>query len=329
MYIGINLYCRWVEYINLSDIEFFQTCIEEAKQHINPDLQKDQIPVIFASKIAKQTDKDTILPRKKMYDNQLIKRSFIMLDIDYNPDQQTESEKLYERVKLFASKHETPVLIYPTISFPDKPRYRIVLFTTRLITARQYNGAIHWLALQLDYDLTDASDKEMSRNRNLPAFTNQDQVDHIYSTLDNSDLKPLNPKLWQAFNPPAKKHKSSGYQSFKDLNISITFNETELEKQFKFLTENGKFATYEKTWPIINSIALAIYNQQLSPDVGENLIKIMASCADDELIEQQWIEGNKKMLTYQQNRLETDPAISVKIRPLETCFPSGNCYSIN
>ena len=43
----------------------------------------------------------------------------------------------YKLIK-FAENYNTPIVIYPTISFPEKPRFRVVFFVKRQLNEKNY-----------------------------------------------------------------------------------------------------------------------------------------------------------------------------------------------
>ena len=63
--------------------------------------------------------------------NERARNRYLIIDADYDVGEEDKSQELYDKLIALAKKHNTKLVIYPTISYPTKPRFRAVLFTKK------------------------------------------------------------------------------------------------------------------------------------------------------------------------------------------------------
>lgn len=293
MFVAPNVYSRSVDYIDLDDRDFFEQSVRLAANNINPDFDKLQSPVLFVSRLSKQSQAESVsAPRRLMYNADRIRRKFLMLDVDFEGDQWDESNQLRENCKSFAEKFKTPLLIYPTLSWPLKPRYRIVYVTKRLMTPVAYYKGIKWLSEQLDYQLTDASDTRINANRNMPVFSNDDQVENVYSSLADTSLEPLDNKMWSNVQGPGYS-KSEFVQ--RDTSLALAYKHEDAVSAMSWYIDTHDTSSYENTWFVIESVCKAVYEKLMQPATAVELMKMLAGSTDDYVKTVEWSRGNMEM----------------------------------
>lgn len=308
MFAAPNIYSTTARYIDVADREFFRMCLDEAIEQfergdlntiVNDSVKKNYTPVVFTSSLSKLDKKSESVVSRKTLNTDRARRKFIMLDADFDKGEYEESELVRDNIITLAKELNTHVLIYPTVSYPEKPRFRAVMFTRRQLTPESYVQAMRWWFDNIFFTPNDEGDYRMSANRNAPVFTSQEQIDAIYSTLDDDDLQPLDSELWSSYPKPRKKSKPSDEskkragQTMKDMNIE--FDERHLVEIAR--EELSEFITsYERCWPFINSLAKSVISGMISLDCAYDMARAIAESAPDESTREQWKADNVSML---------------------------------
>lgn len=369
MYISRNLYDPMATYINLSDQDFFKIALQTATDNYyrhEKEFDDDEImdkfdrvkhnatPVFYATTVSKRTADDVSRPRVQLNDR--LRRKFIVLDMDFAADDQDNSHALRQLLIYFANKNHCQLVIYPTPSYPEKPRFRAVIFTGGQLNERTYWQAAHWLADTLMHpdrvysaadvqhgkvDLTAALKMAMTleskfdqgydrikSNNNLPVFTNRAQVDAVYSNLDQDEFMPLKPaagKMWRS-----KEWSKQAYKKFKKIAEVDKQKQTAADQavldQDMLLDAAEKFAqsddakNYETFWPFIYSVARAVVVGQVGSGIATVMLKKVADDAPDEQTKIAWQTGNLQLYHTALDRIQSGKAALGSIKPL-THYP--------
>lgn len=317
MFTAPNLFAKHCTYNPLDDRTFFHTALTIAKNNVMEGLDKKDVPVVFGSKLLKQTKDDEIVMRKEAQDRERVKRSFIILDIDYNEDEQEESEALWDRIIEFGQDYNTPIMLYPTLSWPTKPRFRAVFLTKSLLNAVQYEKAVKWLAGELFYEITDPMDYHISPNKNLPVFTSQEMANAAYSTFDNLLLEPLASEYWKGVKvKPRPKPEPNAYPPLSELKLA--YDREKLFESAERMAEDSFVDHYSTYWILSRSVAFDVFTGALTEDEGKKLVTIFASNAPTSAQRLLWTSGNKKMLMKDLDILARDEEARSLARPLYT-----------
>ena len=350
MYLTKNLYSYNVTYVDLPDKDVFHLLINEAKRGFNENAdyfesadkeqidnwKKSRVPVLYASKVAKQKPEDFSLLRHDM--NERACRSYLVIDADFNADQRDISEQFYNKLVNFASELNTPLVIYPTASYPDKPRYRAVFFTKKKLDAVKYGQAMNWLYASLGipdelakdpdiyeslsreeqvlFDAMDLSNKHIKSNNNAPFFTNNAQLEMIYDTTQVENLELLDNELWKDAEKP-KIAKQKTYGPANDLD-TLTFEDDDiLEKATKNFAKTDFAQNYNTFWRFLHTIARAEITQQLTRKQVDKVLSWVAENPDTErsLV---WKLNNKEMYSIEFGRVASNDDYFSKARPLAT-----------
>ena len=236
-----NVYEKTATYFDIDDILFFkqvhQLALKNYEQN-KDDLEilstdelanykKEHSPVIYASTVTKYNKMlDQFITRTEM--NERARRKYLILDMDFNQGEEAEALTFKRLFMNYADKQELAYLIYPTISYPTKPRFRCVLFTQKAMTEKSYFQAITWLYGELGlptltyteleslgithvYDeqtmtivkALDASNKKIKSNNNAPLYVNGEQIAFAVDKLDNPNK--LDNKVWRDVPAPSFK----------------------------------------------------------------------------------------------------------------------------
>lgn len=320
-YITASIYDTFARYIDLSDEEFFHEAINQAK-NVYEDIKdqdiasvKKQTPVIFASSLVSQkAGVDDFASRKTLVSDRA-KRRFLMIDADFNKGEEFESDKLREKLISLADELKTPLILYPTASYPDKPRFRAVLFSKTALNSVNYWKAMTWLFKALRTKPNDSSDMRLSANRNLPIFINEEQLEAIYDTTQDKSLVSLDKSLWQDIEAPAKKEIT---EEQKEDMVDVSYNETKLLTLVPALANSSLAAEYESFWKIVSSFAAAVILDQISISTAEEAMDLFAEAASNARKITEWKIGNAKLLVSFITKYKHEPAELMKARPLST-----------
>lgn len=331
MYVTPTIYVKQATFIDLPDKDFFNESLRVARErfldgltdenNVNIDAIKKRTPVIYVSTLSKQTpDEKDMVPRKGVINGDRARRKFIMIDADFDPGEEDASESLRQRIKDVASAHNTPVLIYPTASFPEKPRFRAVMFTKRVMSADQYYQAMSWWLDELQHGALDETDLRMSANRNAPVFTNQDQIDGVYSTLDDEGLELLDSKLWRDYDkPPAREFISYESTMKSDSRVNdptLGWEPVDAIRAARSMGMTGLGATRSSIWKFIESVACGVNEGIFDEDTAHKMMGALAERANDEFTQKAWAQGNIDMLNQSREELSSGRVELSSVRPL-------------
>lgn len=320
MYITNSMYDLYAKYIDLDDRNFFQNCVEIAKdnmfklQEVDIDKIKQSTPVCYMSSLSSQKSTEQIVMRKVLNSSRG-RRKFLMIDADFEVGQENDSERLITKLKDFADRMQTPLMIYPTISYPEKPRFRAVLLVKRGLNDSKYWSAMTWLYDQLDTKVLDASDLRITANRNLPVFCNEDQVNAVYSTFDQENLQPLDNNLWKDVKAPPKQELTE--EQLADLK-EVEYDEDLLLKGSKTLAKRKIAKSYETFWHVVASIAAAVQLEQVDEEVAFEMLDNFAQAGQDEHKIRAWEIGNRELYNQFATQYKEIPENIVKARPLNS-----------
>lgn len=315
MFVGNNLYAQYARFLDLNEREFFVGCLDAAKRHLKPEMRKEDAPIVFCSTLTSQTKEEKLVPvkRRVVHDDTRVKRRFLMIDADYEAGQGPDSDALRRAIMEFGAEHNTPVMIYPSFSFPDKPRFRAVFLVDTLLDARRHHQAMRWLYEQLDSESTDASDLRITTNRNLPVFRDNDMVEAVYSTFEDESLEPLDHDLFfdrkDLLPPKAETH------NFEPL-ADVEYDTSALDAVAESLRSRTGFNTYEGSWYIVASVAFDVFEGRISEEEADRLMVAFAEDAPDEPTRTSWTRGNRDLLTKHVERYRNDPEERARARPL-------------
>lgn len=320
MYITNSMYDLYAKYVDLDDRTFFSRSVEIAKenmfklQEVEIDRIKQSTPVCYMSSLSSQKSEEQIVLRKVLNSSRG-RRKFLMIDADFEIGQEIDSEKLIERLKSFADKMKTPLLIYPTISYPEKPRFRAVLLVKRGLNDSKYWCAMKWLYNELETEILDASDLRITANRNLPIFCNEEQVKAVYSTFDDTSLEPLDNSLWKDVKAPPKQELSE--EQLADLK-EVEYDEEMLLEGSKILAKRKIAKSYETFWHVVASIAAAVRLEQVDEEVAYEMLDNFAQAGEEQTKIRAWEIGNRELYNQFSTQYKEIPENIVKARPLNS-----------
>lgn len=311
MYIVQNVYGTDARYIDLSDPDFFHYSLQIAKNKFNEDKQNDvvytsndieeikknQTPVFFASNLSKRTDKEIFVKRKGLKDR--LRRKYLIIDADFSRDEKEESEILFNKVIDLANRYQTPLVIYPTASYPEKPRFRVVFFVKRMLNETSYEKAMRWLYNELDTVANDNDDYRITGNNNAPIFFNDAQLDKIVDTTQDEDLQLLDNKLWKDIKVKKKKNRVANNSFNKYDRFTIK------DEEFIEMLQIVKIDTYDEFWKFVYSLIRAEKAGQITEDQSKAAMGIITHRAPNEETALQWEGDNLNFYRNSKSRVDS------------------------
>lgn len=324
MYASTHIYDRSAEWFGVDDRTFFLACFEEAKRFAEENLGdiyeldvnevKASTPIVHCTSLS-GVKATSAVDRRKLHSDKA-RRKFVIADMDFAVDQVPMSHEVWEKAVTIAKELKTPIMTYPTVSYPGKPRWRLVLLTRRVMDANQYKKAVTWLFTQLGTAITDMSDLSMSVNRNLPIFRNKEQLesDFLYETFSDESLTPLDNDLWSDVRLERKRRK----KRYGDEGVKVA--ECDAKALLAICPDFGLTpicSTYDMYWKVSQSFADAVLNGWLTEDDATECVKALAEKCDPTK-KDMWAFSNELMLQRHMAEIETydDDTRLAYVRPL-------------
>lgn len=328
MFATPTVYAQRAQFIDLNDVEFFKECLDVAKgrfadgsyENMDVDQVKKNTPVVYVSTLSKIDKESESFVERKTLNSDRGRRKFLMIDADFNPGEEEQSEALQKSVIELADKHNAHVLIYPTVSYPEKPRFRAVMFVKRAMTREAYHQAMLWWFDQLSDAPTDESDFRMSANRNVPVFTSQEQIDGVYSNLDDESREPLDNKVWSSYPKPKKRKKIDVQETELSSLMSKMGMSLDQSKLVKITREEtapspvGK--SYHSSWRFIDAVARSVVLGEVDSDVAIEMMEALATRGETPDEQKSWYRGNVKSLERSIDTMSKDKSALEAAREL-------------
>lgn len=320
MYVTSSIYDTFARYVDLDDRTFFLQALSIAKDNYLKLLEEDRskikqyTPVCFVSTLSGKKDSENFASRK-LLNTDRARRKFLMIDADFAEGEEERSERLQEKLKDLANQYQTPLMIYPTVSYPEKPRFRAVLLVKRGLTPQKYWSAMTWLYKELETSILDKSDLRISANRNLPVFCNEDQIEKIYSTFEDMSLKDLDNSLWKDIEAPKKNQLTK--EQLEDLS-SVVYDEDKLIEGAKVISTKDIVKSYETFWQIAASLAAGVILEQIDEDLAFEILDMLAEVGENPSQIAKWQSGNRELYQQFKSQYTEIPENIAKSRPLHT-----------
>lgn len=328
MFATPTVYTQRAQFIDLSDVEFFQECLNVAKDRFNEsayeNLDSDHVkrntPVVYVSTLSKIDKESESLVERKTLNSDRGRRKFLMIDADFNPGEEEQSAALRESIIKLADEHNTYALIYPTVSYPEKPRFRAVMFVKRAMTRETYHQAMLWWFDQLSDAPTDESDFRMSANRNVPVFTSQEQIDGVFSNLDDESRELLDNKVWSSYPKPKKRKRVDVEEvelSSLMSELGMSFDQSKLVKITREETAPSPVGkSYHSSWRFIDAVARSVVLGEVEQDVAVSMMEALATRGETPDEQNAWRRGNIKSLERSIEAMSKDMAALKDAREL-------------
>lgn len=320
MYVTSSIYDTFARFVDLDDRSFFTQALSIAKDNYLKLLEEDRskikqhTPVCFISTLSGKKDSENFASRK-LLNTDRARRKFLMIDADFSEGEEERSERLQEKLKELATNYRTPLMIYPTVSYPEKPRFRAVLLVKRGLTPQKYWSAMTWLYRELETSVLDKSDLRISANRNLPVFCNDEQVEKIYSTFEDMSLKELDNSLWKDIESPKKNQLTK--DQLEDLS-NVTYDEDKLIDGAKEISKKEIVKSYETFWQIAASLAAGVILEQIEEDLAFEILDMLAEVGENPSQVSKWQSGNRELYQQFKSQYSEIPENIAKARPLHT-----------
>ena len=319
MYVGASMYEKYPKFVDLDDADFFRESLRLALETVSDENTKENTPVVFCSRLSSQTPEEITVERREVHSIKRSQRRFILIDADYEANETEDSERMQQKLKDFCAERETPLLIYPTMSYPDKPRFRAIIFTKGLLDEYRYEQAVRWLYHTLGEKLTDEMDLSVSHNSNLPMFNSSEQAGAVYSTLDDGDLKPIQDRPWVDHPMPRGRAKAKRDVTDEEY-VQIDFDPVKLVKWSPVIGSGPLGRSYVTFWKVAQSVALEVVEGNINKALAEAMLDKMAEggAAGDEAKAARWSIGNRELLNKHIESLQTSMEDRSQTRPLFT-----------
>ena len=327
MYFAQNFYERYAHYQEITTLKFFHEMTKKAiRRHNNgKKLKKNETPVVFGTTINDfDKDKDNIITRIEMNQRGVL-RDFIGIDWDFDEGEEDKLTHVLESLSRFTKEFETPVLIYPTASFPKKPRIRTVMFTDGLMDNKSYSKAVTFVEEYIGESHKDESNYDLKHNFNLPVINNKEQKGMLHFLMKDTH-KPLDRNLWENVTPKVKTH-NSNEKPIKETAVSYyektPHSDREVKEGLNALNEESKqaqkgsqfdFNRYYSFFQFLHALARA---EVIGSITHEQALAILKDVADGN---REWEQRNREDYTHELPRVQEDETKLKRARLLSYYF---------
>lgn len=274
------------------------------------------------------------MPRKTS-ENGGILRQFIALD--YDLETLDEAKELSQNFhSLLIQQQEANAAMYPSISFPWKPRFRVVIDTKQWLDKSTYSQAVEHLIEYLGVNTHDEGNTVLAHPLNSPLYLHETSEKFVMfqTSKEPLDLKDI------GFDPdqvkPAYKSKratrrnaiskSGGNVEDEDEPIAPYRSDQIIQAVDTFLASDearDQLEKYDYFWRFVESLADAYMRELVDKDFIDYTLKAVA------LGDNKWEEDNYNVFEAQLNKLETSPDKRQLVRPLSTYLPIASEVKAN
>lgn len=308
MFITQALFDPVVKRIDINDKDFWMKSLEYAKNWYESSYDDSKMtvkqikmntPAFYSSQL--YNDKSIGFERKQY--NVVMKahrRKSIVLDFDCETKQEYD---LYQtKLKNFSKMHDSYLMMYPTVSYPDKPHFRAVILTKTGLNPVKYAECVSWIYDSIGLPITDESDLDIRASRNLPIFINDEQIDAIYSNFEE-DHQLLDSKTWKDFKIDKqlkakinRRIKTASEPNTQLEDSDVKYVKDKLIKCFKEYVGNNKneLIEYYASWRLLTSIAKSYCSGMIDWETTQELSNILASISKEH--EDEWRANNIKAI---------------------------------
>lgn len=320
MYVSDSYKSLNVTYIDMRARDFFLGCLDAAKKY-EPQLAKlgretpwlkEHCPIVHISYLDGMSHADMVTSRTAVHSRRA-RRDFILGDVDYNPGQEKDALSLRHSAMLLADELHTPLMLYPTLSYPAKPRFRFVFLTADMLDAEQYAKAVKWVYDRLGYPVTDKNDYLMNNNKNLPLFNNEKQVKQCWETFSDTSLSPLSSELWKDVVSPVHISRGKSHE-WSETRHADRFDEGMLVELAKGQCEMAAFMDGGTFWRVIGSLAASCFCGGISEECAEAVLDALAEGGRALGRAEEWRSSNRTEFSRAMMRMNAEKL--AVIRPL-------------
>lgn len=323
MYVTSNYYQKDARYIDMTDLDFFHYSLKIAEDQLQERLDKKgaytkeeideakmkEVPVMYATTVSSKKPDEVFLARKEI--SSRARNRHLIIDADFNEGEEKEAEDFKRECVALALSYETPIFIYPTPSYPDKPRFRVIFFVKRVLSEATYFQAMTWLYDELNAEPNDKSDLYIKSSNNAPSFFNEAQLDGVIDKTQDKNLKPLDNSLWRDYDKPKVRKANTGKSKYDELMITdeeLVIGSTLIAPMIG--------DDYDFFWKFASSLYRAEHFEQISQEQAEKVMKIIASGITNQNRVKETELDNLTYYTELRGRLANDEVSMMKARPL-------------
>jgi len=271
---------------------------------------------------------------RKTSENGGVLRQFIGLDYDLIT--LDEAKELSQNVhQLLIHQQEANVAMYPSISYPWKPRFRVVIDTKQWLDKKTYKKAVEHVIEYLGVDPHDESNYTLAKPLNSPLYLHESSA---RSVMFQTTKKPLNltrigfdpeevrrshatKKATRLSSSPSKKNDDdqdepiAPYRSDQIIQAVDTFLASDEARE--------QIEDYDYFWRFAESLADAYMRELVDRDFIDYTLRTVA------LGDAQWEEDNLNVFETQLSKLEESPDKRQLVRPLSTYLPIASEVKAN
>lgn len=317
-YIDMNV-IDWLEYIHFNMTPPEKDVTELSDDEVNT-IKKSDVKGLFCSGFETQNDPtniqtpDELIPRKESKAARPV-RDFVAIDYDDFEDKK-QADELPDRVKQIFGDYNYAV--YPSISYPKKPRYRFVLEVEPTLNYRNYHYVVREIMDLIGFEAGDESNEQYNHLMNAPYYFSQDTKD--IAVFNKTGQAYDVSEILDSMTEDDKKTKSSKRTVNEPKPVNNSIKSNTLSDALENFLENENVVdnlnnSYEYFWRFTESVAMAIINGTITETFGSEMMTRVA------MGNQEWEEKNQEELMQQVEKLESDPSRQRLVQPITSFLP--------
>lgn len=313
---------EWLENVHINMTPPEKDVSQLSKEEIS-DVKKTKVKGIFASGFETNNDPSNIqtpdhAPREETKTAPPV-RNFVAIDYDDFNDKEIADSLIDRAAQMFSDYNYA---VYPSISYPKKPRYRFVIEVTPILTKQTYPYVASEIINEIGFPSGDDGSEQINHLMNVPYYFEQDtkdkavfnrpgkalDVSHIIDEIPNKETK-------QQPSKPINKPKA----------VTGAIKADTLSNALDMFLENENVQqnlndSYEYFWRFTESVAMAVLNQTIDLDFANEIMIRIAMGNED------WEEENSKELEQQIEKLEDDESRQRLVQPITSFLPVVEQY---
>lgn len=294
MYFSKGVYSKKAYFNDADSFDFLeQSCRLSLKAFNNGVVfdKKKNAPVLYATTVKDfNSSNDNVIFRKEMNKRGIL-RDFVGIDWDFNKGEIRKLKEAIIGIKKFSKKYNTSFIIYPTNSYPNKPRMRSVFFVDKLLNADEYTKAVIFILKEIGVDPKDNNNYDIKHPFNMPSISNEKQIKMIKVV----GKERLNYEVFKDTKVPKKmKKKSTKIKTYELIGFEYDLekekrSDKDVDKAIKYILEQmdsghsmfdfDDYATFVVKF--MHSLARAEVIGAINREQSERILKAVAQGNSD------------------------------------------------
>lgn len=251
-------------------------------------------------------------------------RSYIVVDYDALEDKEYADELPNRINELFK---EYNYAVYPTISYPEKPRYRFILETDEMIAKSAYSEIVAYFIEKIGYPHGDEANFKINHLQDVPIYASKEARERavfnitkkkypLFEILDELDIENTNR------NPKSAPVSAGNKISVDNTALDIDALRDALNDFLSDSKTKENLDIYENFWRFTETVANAVLTGTITMEFAEEIMTKVA------FGDEKWEKNNVEFeLPNQINKLENNKQQQGLAKPITAYLPVAKEYT--